>query len=626
MEQYETNVTVVMDFLKSEHFSHSVLCVHKLCYQELRSYLKQSGVVYSSSAAYQWIEANQSVWSYRKYTSWRHCIDQLEDVYASGQISPDNLSPRKSAYAALNESFKAILDDFISGRALDDDRYRISCSRFLLFLQDNSVGSIQELGYGMLIKFHYTDHHRSSKSKDVYEDLIRTFLRYLAEKGLCTYGFSLVLNRLLIHQVISVSSEELCSIADGKREPALEWNTVMEFLKKMAETGYGSTVLKTSRHILTLLYIFLDMHHTMLSESLVWFWFEKVKPLLGNGWKQHRRTLCQFLGYLDTAGIKTCVTGDPFKISSLDQLPLWAKEPLSDYLNLLKREGWQPSTISMQRSSNLRFCRYLETLKLERFSDMTPVMLKDFHLQDKHMTPESKAAYNCRIRSFIIYLYEQKLIADPYLYKALPACSAPRTPLIQTLSKEEVQAIWEVDLDGLSPKALRDYAMVCIGLTMGFRASDICSLRFENVDWKQRSISIIQQKTGRLLKMPMPVRTGNILFRYLRDGRPSSTSPYIFIRHEAPYDRIQQGVCRNALGRFIPPSPDGKNGFHRVRKTFATQLLEGNTDVELISELLGHSDDSTVHKYLALDAKRIRMCPLSLVEAGIPYKGGAFHA
>ena len=88
---------------------------------------------------------------------------------------------------------------------------------------------------------------------------------------------------------------------------------------------------------------------------------------------------------------------------------------------------------------------------------------------------------------------------DPYLYKALPTIVAPSASVIRTLSGKDVAAIWAVDPETLSPKALRDYAMVCIGLTMGFGASDIAGLRFENIDWKQQSIRIIQQKTGRHL-------------------------------------------------------------------------------------------------------------------------------
>lgn len=174
------------------------------------------------------------------------------------------------------------------------------------------------------------------------------------------------------------------------------------------------------------------------------------------------------------------------------------------------------------------------------------------------------------------------MITNAYLYKALPTFASNTVSIVQTLSKEDVSTIWSVNPDKLSPKALRDYAMICIGLTMGFRACDIVSLRFDNINWKNKSICIIQQKTGKLITMPMPVKTGNIIYRYIRDGRPESQEPYIFIRHEAPYDRIKPNVCRSALKRFLNLPSESKCKFHAVRKTFATQLLEGDTKTTLI--------------------------------------------
>ncbi len=626
MEQYKSNIAAVMQYLKDEGFSASTISNHKLCYQGMEEFLVVTGQLYSFDVASQWITANKSFWSYRKYTCYKHCIQQLEDVYLTGSILADHLCFRKPPYSMLCTDFKNLLDSFLNDCGYkDDDRYRISCARFLLYLQDSGLYNIENLGYELILKFHEEDHHVSQKSKDIYEDQIRVLLRHLAISGKCPLGLSLALNKLIIPQIIRLSDTELegCTAPD---DLVLTWDDVLHFLSEMEAARYGCTVLKSSKHILTLLYIFLDMHHSGLNGALVWYWFHKVEPLLGTNMKQHRRTLCQFLAFLNTGTIFTRVTGDPQKTTSVEALPEWEKIPLSEYLALLKREGWQPSTIAMQRSSNLRFCKYLNDIGIKHFNDVTPEIVKEFNLQDEHRTPEGKAAYNCRIRSFIIYMYEQGLVKNPYLHKALPTMASQRASIVKTLSKEDVTAIWSVDPDALSPKKLRDYAIVCVGLSMGFRASDIISLRFIDIDWKLRSISIIQRKTGKALKMPMPVRTGNILFRYIRDGRPESESPYIFIRHEAPYDEVKRGVCRSALKRFIAPVNGNGCSFHLVRKTFATNLLTSIFNVELISDSLGHSSDGTVHKYLSLDDKRMRMCPLSLAETGIPYKGGAFHA
>ncbi|MCR5746285.1 MAG: tyrosine-type recombinase/integrase [Lachnospiraceae bacterium] len=626
MEQYKSNVAAVMQYLKNEGFSASTISKHKLCYQGLEDFLAATDQPYSFDVASQWIASNQANWNYRKYTGYKHCIQQLDDVYLTGSILADHLCFRKPPYNMLCTDFKSILDSFLNNSSYkDDDRYRIACARFLLYLQDKGLHNISDLDYELVLKFHENDHHVSQKSKDVYEDMIRVFLRHLATIGDCPFGLSLALNKLIIPHIIHLSDAELmdCTAPD---DYVLTWDDILHFLLEMEAARYGCTVLKSSKHILTLLYIFLDMHHSDLNDTLVWYWFHKVEPLLGTNMKQHRRTLCQFLVFLDTGTIITAVTGDPEKTTSMDVLPEWEKSPLSEYLALLKREGWQPSTIAMHKSSNLRFCRYLNDMGIQCFNDVTPEVVMAFNLQDKHGTPEGKVAYNCRIRSFIIYLYEKGFMEDPYLYKALPTMASTRTSIIRTLSKEDVASIWSVDPNELSSKELRDYAIVCVGLSMGFRASDIISLRFSNIDWKVRSISIVQRKTGKVLTMPMPVKTGNILFRYIRDGRPKSDSRYIFIRHEAPYDGLKSGVCRSALKRFIASVDSNSCSFHTVRRTFATNLLTGSVNVELISDSLGHATDGTVHKYLSLDENRMRMCPLSLAEADIHYKGGVFHA
>lgn len=548
MEQYDKNVTVILEFLIAEKFSASVISLHRLCYKALRKHLTEEKILYSPDDAYRWIDDNKACWTYRQHTGWKHCVDQLEDVYTNGFILPGHLGTRRSAYCLLSETLKAELDDFLDNGLVtpDDGRYRIACARFLLYLQNKGLQSISQLDYSGLLDFHKDDYHKSSISKDVYEDLIRVFLRYSSDLKKCSLGFSLALNKLLIHQIVEIPDAELSGTTPTVL-PVISWSIIERFLQEMASARYKNTVLKSTKHILTLYYIFLDMHSFSRTEENLWLWFEHVKPFLGVGWKQHRRSLCQFLHYLKTGIITTSYTGDPSYVPTLDRLPACASDSIHSYLALLEREGWKKSTITMHRSCCIRFCQYLQKDGINDFCEITTNTLQDFNRKNVHTTPEGKAAYNCRIRCFLIYLYEQGLICNPYLYKALPTMSAPRTVIVQTLSAEDMDYIWSVDIDTLSPVGLRDYAIVCVGLTMGFRVIDIVSLRFENINWKRRSICLTQEKTGKNIALPMPVKTGNILFRYLRDGRPESADVHVFIKHKAPFKGLHRCVCTKAL-------------------------------------------------------------------------------
>lgn len=41
MEQYDKNVTVILEFLVAENFSSSVISMHRLCYKALRKHLTE---------------------------------------------------------------------------------------------------------------------------------------------------------------------------------------------------------------------------------------------------------------------------------------------------------------------------------------------------------------------------------------------------------------------------------------------------------------------------------------------------------------------------------------------------------------------------------------------------------
>ena len=53
--------------------------------------------------------------------------------------------------------------------------------------------------------------------------------------------------------------------------------------------------------------------------------------------------------------------------------------------------------------------------------------------------------------------------------------------------------------------------------------------------------------------------------------------------------------------------------------------LRGSTGRQTIADLLGHSDTTSLYHYLQLDEERMRMCPISMEEAGIMPEGGCLY-
>ena len=162
--------------------------------------------------------------------------------------------------------------------------------------------------------------------------------------------------------------------------------------------------------------------------------------------------------------------------------------------------------------------------------------------------------------------------------------------------------------------------MVMTGIKMGFRASDVINLKFRDIDWKNRSISIIQEKTKASLSLPMPVSVGNAIYRYIKEGRPQVPSDYVFIRHKAPYGKLSGKTCTIALWSILPERKAVYGGFHVTRRTFATNILRSGAGASDVMDTLGHTDPTSVMKYLSMDEKRMRMCPIALSDLPIKRK------
>lgn len=83
-------------------------------------------------------------------------------------------------------------------------------------------------------------------------------------------------------------------------------------------------------------------------------------------------------------------------------------------------------------------------------------------------------------------------------------------------------------------------------------------------------------------------------------------------------------ICNNSLYRILPERYDVENkGFHVLRRTFATTLLRNNAGIQMVMDSLGHTDNTSVMKYLSFDEERMRLCPLSLTQYSLLLEGGA---
>ena len=62
------------------------------------------------------------------------------------------------------------------------------------------------------------------------------------------------------------------------------------------------------------------------------------------------------------------------------------------------------------------------------------------------------------------------------------------------------------------------------------------------------------------------------------------------------------------------PTLKKRRGMHSLRHTMASVLLEKDTPLSVISDILGHADADSTAVYLKVDMKKLKECPLNSKE------------
>jgi integrase len=151
------------------------------------------------------------------------------------------------------------------------------------------------------------------------------------------------------------------------------------------------------------------------------------------------------------------------------------------------------------------------------------------------------------------------------------------------------------------------------------RCADIKSLKMENFHWAEKKLVFIQSKTRTPLSLPLTQEVGWAVIEYLKHGRPKVDSPYIFVRHLAPFTTFSEDDHLNQLiKRYMElahlPTLKKRRGMHSLRHTMASVLLEKDTPLSTISDILGHADADSTAVYLKVDMKKLKECALTFEE------------
>lgn len=289
----------------------------------------------------------------------------------------------------------------------------------------------------------------------------------------------------------------------------------------------------------------------------------------------------------------------------------------TDYKNYLISSQLSKVTVDHYIKISKTFMDYLQQLKVESIKDITMDTCNSYLKTLAGFSFKTIEQQVCGIRHFLRFLYSSNLIITDYAEKIHMPVVSKSAKIPSTWKLDELKAILSA-IDRNSPIGKRDYAMILLACVLGLRVGDIKLLRFENFNWEGKQISIIQHKTRKPLSLPIPDSVGWAIIDYIKNGRPKYyDTDYIFLKHMPPFDPIgddnhmHQRLVKYMRKAGISHYRNRRCGFHSLRHSAGSMLLEMEVPLPTITNILGHSDSNVTAIYLKTDLQKLAECVLS---------------
>ena len=179
----------------------------------------------------------------------------------------------------------------------------------------------------------------------------------------------------------------------------------------------------------------------------------------------------------------------------------------------------------------------------------------------------------------------------------------PKSPrrLPKALSVEQVNQLLDAPAPE-TPEALRDLAMFELFYSSGLRLSELCALRWRDIDLSDALVNVLG-KGSKQRSVPVGSHARQALSQWRAESGGANDAPVFPGRGGGPITpravQMRLRLLAQQQGLFKRVHP------HLLRHSFASHILESSGDLRGVQELLGHADIATTHIYTHLDYQHL---------------------
>ena len=269
--------------------------------------------------------------------------------------------------------------------------------------------------------------------------------------------------------------------------------------------------------------------------------------------------------------------------------------------------------------------QYLENIK---YSIKQKTYLFYLQMNDIYIVGFNKEISLCNLNEFLVSIKEKYSYSTTKLIKSLVNRSLNfafdngliKEKIVITLHLKNQQIRKVQALEKQEQAKLENYIFennkiyyfgILLSLYTGLRLGEVLALKWQNIDIKNKliyvdkSVGSISQNHKTLTiesstKTQSSIREIPIsknLLDLMKVLRQHCSTDYVIVSHNGK--QIKPRAYQKSFDNLLKKLHIKHYGFHSLRHTFATRLLENGVDIKTISELLGHSSPTiTLNRYV----------------------------
>ena len=305
-------------------------------------------------------------------------------------------------------------------------------------------------------------------------------------------------------------------------------------------------------------------------------------------------------------------------IAARDGCPARFRQLRDDYVAWCRARGNAEATVATKDKAASRFLGFLAEAGAGDLAGLGVRDVSGFLLRQRGLRRKTIAGMRSSLADFLDFLAAAGRAPQGLAGRLPPHRHLRRESEPHLWTAEEIRRVLAVT-GRQSAAGKRDYAMILATARLGVRISDLRQLELGDLDWRAKTLTIVQHKTGRPLSLPLLDDVGWAVIDYLRHGRPETACPKVFVKHCYPFgtfgcsSSIATRLPRYAARAGIGFPPGQVCGMHSLRGALAVAMIGNQTPIPVVSAVLGHaSSDTTQAYYLRFDIDRLRCCALDV--------------